>query len=74
LPAPEPSARFPEVSIVPHPASRDTRVLSMTSARPLDLIGASLDPPRLEQLQAEFEAATKGIGLRRPVQIVSFEC
>jgi hypothetical protein len=55
-----------EVSIVPHPASPDTRVLSMKSACPLDLLGSSLDPLSLEQLQAEFEAATKGIDLRPP--------
>jgi hypothetical protein len=62
-----------EVSIVPHPASPDTRVLSMKSAPPLDLLGSSLDPSNLEQLQAEFEQATKGIETR-PLRIASFEC
>jgi hypothetical protein len=46
----------------------------MKSAPPLDLLGSSLAAPSLEELQAEFERATKGIDLRPPVRIASFEC
>jgi hypothetical protein len=45
----------------------------MKSACPLDLLGSSLGPLSLEQLQAEFEQATKGIETR-PLRIATFEC